>query len=810
LAKAFASVAAAALLLTLFSLPLGPLPPLGDLTNPRGGLWSVAETARYPARLELTFPELERSVTVLRDEGGVPYIFAETEDDLFFALGFVHAQDRLWQMDVQRRFGDGSLSEVFGPDFVETDRFQRTIGLRRAAEAQVASLPSDDIQMRMTTAYAEGVNAFIRWAGNTWLPLEFKLLDYRPEPWTPVDSFTIGNVIAWGLSGSLSDVDFELVRRTLGDDAANELFPLDGPFQVPVVPGFEGGQAVLRSAPPAPLSDALRRAADDVREKEARLAPFLGGVRGLASNNWAVGGNKTATGMPLLANDPHLRFQLPAVWYEVRLVGGAVNVYGVTFPGIPIVPIGRNDRIAWGATNVGADVVDLYEEWVNPANDSEYRVEDRWEPFEIVEETIRVKGAAPETVVVKVSRHGPLVTEKGLSLALRWTGYEPNDGLRAFYRMMTARDWDAFRDALRDFSVPAQNWVYADVEGNIAIRPTGWYPIRMGGTGRGVLNGSSGEFEWTGFVPFDEHPEAVNPPQGYVASANQQPAGAAYPYYLGWNWDPGYRARRINQLLRDGSFFTVEDMKRFQLDTYDTAAAAFVPFVVGAVGTQCVGVQCEALSALATWDRRVDVDATGPTIWWFFINAFMRNTWDDEWIELEGVRRPPLNVLERLTRTDPNAPWFDDRSTAVVEDRDAIIRASFVEAVDEIVARLGPNGTEWRWGALHTRRFPHLTGLDALSVGPIPSPGNSVTLNVAGGLAATAGPSWRMIVDFGDLDASIGAYPGGQSGNPLSVHYRDRLDEWLAEAYHPLRFPETPQDLAAAGVASTLLLRGGS
>lgn len=800
MAKFAAALVAALLLVVTLSIPLGPLPPLGGLMNPWGGLWSVADQAVYPASEELVVPGVRAPVAIVRDRLGVPHIFAANDHDLFLALGYVHARDRLWQMDIQYRAAAGRLSEVLGPSFVELDKTMRTIGLNRAGAAAAGRMDPTDIDGAALLAYAEGVNAFVRATPRGELPLEFKLLDYGPETWDVARSLTLGLLIAWGLSGDFDDVELALLEDALGTDAVDELFPVNPPYPVPIVPnrGTRGGRPPLDPV-----------AAREVLAQARLLREWLGERPAVGSNNWVVAGSRTASGKPLLAGDPHLRFQLPAVWYEAHLVSPTYNVYGVTFPGLPPVFIGHNAFIGYSETNTGADVTDFYREQVDPQNPDRYLHQGIWRTFDVHDEPIRVRGGPDVPFQVRESVHGPLVTERGETLAMRWSGYAFGTEVKAALLLMRARNWAEFRDALRFWRNPAQNFAFASVDGTIAIRSNGAFPIRNNTLGRTPVDGS-GDAEWVDWVPFDAYPEVVNPPEGWASSTNQVPGNASYPYYLGWKWDPGYRARTIRSLLETTFRATVETMRSYQLDTTDALAVSLVPVLTGIVGPG-TPAETQALAALESWNFSMDADSGAAVIWWRFVNAYRDETFRDEWgqADVSDLMLPLPDVLENLTRNAPDSRWFDDVRTLGVERRDDILSRAFSQAVERLVAELGADVTAWRWGDIHTRSFPHLTELRALSRGPYASPGDSLTLNVASGDDARSGPSWRQVVDLSNLAASVGVYPGGQSGNPVSRHYADQLEAWLAGDYHVLPFPSDPEGLPTADRESVITVRGG-
>ena len=807
--KELISVLLAVLFVVLFSIPIGPLPPLGGLLNPNGGVWTTAEGAKPPAIEELRVPGLDGDVTILRDSWGVPHIFATTNHDLFLALGYVHAQDRLWQMDIQFRFAAGRLSQILGKSYLDQDTFLRTIGLERIGRTYLATLPPADPTLRILEAYSAGVNAWVAHAGPRNLPLEFKLLDYAPEQWTPLHTLTEGGLLAFGLSADFTDIELGLLQDGLGEPAVDELFPIRSAVPVPpVMPnGTRGGGRLLDPV-----------AARDILAKVRGLEPFLAPIQaGIGSNNWVVDAARSSTGRPLLAGDPHLSFQLPAIWYEVHLHGGDYDVYGVSFPGIPGVFIGFNRDIAWSETNTGADVTDFYRETVNPANPSEYRFQNAWLPFNEIPEVIPVKGGAEVRITVKESIHGPLLTQRGETVAMRWTGNESGSDVAAALQWMKARNWAEFRAALQLFKNPAQNFVFASWGGSpaastIAIRSNGLFPIRNNTLGRVPLDGASGAYEWTGWVPFDAYPEAVNPPEGYLASANQIPAGQGYPHYLGWQWDPGYRARRINGLLNStigaNSTVTPRDMRAFQGDTLDVAAREVRPYVLNA-NLGCRAPLCsQALFVLLNWDLRMETDRAGASIWYTFIRTFREDTFGDDWTagNLTGLMLPYPDVLERLVKHVPNSTWFDDVRTPIVENRDDILRKAMNETVAELATRLGKDPFAWTWGRLHARVFAHLSGLDALQRGPYPAEGDDITVDPGAGFEAHAGPSWRMVVTLGTPENSTTVYPGGESGNPLSPHYADQLTLWLRREYKTIQYP-TASALPAGKLESTLILR---
>jgi penicillin amidase len=797
-----------ALFLTVLSVPLGRLPPIGDLLEPAGGIWTVGEDAIPVESQVLTLPGAEGPVRVFRDEYGVPHIFADSDRDLFMAVGYLHASDRLFQMDIQRRAALGSLSEILGPSTVETDKLLRSIGLRYASERTLEEL--DEETLDILEAYAAGVNAYIQQASPNRLPLEFKLLNYRPRPWEPLDSIAFGKLMAWSLSGDFNDLELKLFEDAYGAVAAENLFPVVMPLQLPIIP--PGPQASPVSYEVQEVHTSLsRETVEDLLSRFRSIEPLLEPFRGLGSNNWVVAPKKSATGAPILANDPHLALTLPSIWYQARLSSPSYNVYGVTLLGAPAVVLGFNERIAWGFTNVGADVVDFFVEQVNPDDETQYLHMGEWKNFTLREEVIQVRGSSPVVIQMKISVHGPVITRLDQTVAMQWTGHLPTFELRALLNLSKARNWKEFREALTDFMVPAQNIVYADVDGNIGIVVNGLYPIRGRGLGRVPVDGSSGDYDWVGFVPYDEIPSSFNPPRGFLLSANQKPTGPDYPYYLGWEWADRYRAQRIKEFLEETKALDVDDMKRLQLDHFSVAAREFVPFLLDAFGSlEDQGASLhpmapDAVKLLRDWDYVMDASKVAPTLYWTWLYNYREATFRDEWntANLTGVGLPSVTVLERMTKFEPSSLWFDDVETDAVETRDDIIRKAFVAALNFLEDEVGPKVGDWVWGRVHFLQVRHLTELEALSSDLIPRDGGSFTVDVAHGsladgrLLVTSGPSWRMIVDLREPVRGYGSYPGGQSGNPISPHYTDLLEIWLNGEYQNLEL-KTEEVLQAA------------
>jgi penicillin amidase len=759
-----------------------------------GGAYVVFVRNTFPrTQGTLSVAGLQGPVEVYRDKWGVPHIFAENEHDLFVAQGYVHAQDRLWQMEFNRRVGAGRLSEVLGESTLDSDRFLRTIGLYRAAQADLEVTPPE--VLAVLQAYADGVNAFIATHQQS-LPLEFTLLGFKPEPWTPADTVVWGKVMSMTLGGNWES---ELVRQqlitALGEAKVHEVlppYPAEGPF---IIPSEAKSYGRLDTS-----------FLDDYQEVKALTGAIGTGYAALGSNNWVVDGTKTATGRPLLANDTHLDIQMPSIWYEVHLVAGALDVVGFSFPGTPGVIIGHNRDIAWGVTNAGPDTQDLYVEKINPANPNQYEFRGQWEDMTVIAEEIRVKGRSdPEQLTVRLTRHGPLMTpvisDATEQLALRWAALEGGGLFRSVYLLDRASNWDEFRTALHYWQAPSQNFVYADKDGNIGYQMPGDIPIRAKGQGLVPVPGWTGEYEWTGYIPFDELPFVYNPPTHYIVTANNKVVPDRYPYFISAEWADPSRAQRISDLLHKNDNLTVDDMRDIQADTYSIPAAKLMPYVL-ALGPEG-WLQERAFKFLRAWDFRVDKDSGAAGIMEAIVWRTLVNTFGDE-LENAGISdrtwMASVSGLFNIMQQRDN-PWFDDVRTPEVEDRDAILRRSVQEAMEFWSRRFGDLvgnlDSQWAWGKLHTATFDHPLGsvkpLDLIfNRGPLAARGSWCTVDAAayaaGDFAMTAVSSQRQIVDVGAWENSRSQHTTGQSGQPFNKHYDDMIQSWEAVKHHPMLY----------------------
>lgn len=815
------AVGAATLLLggTLYIGARGaaPLPPLGPFLDPVRGAWAAAAYAELPDSAAGAIPGLGGAVHVRYDVRGVPHIFASTEDDVIRALGYVTARDRLFQMELQWRAGAGALTELVGARAVVADSQPRRLGMARAAERNLAAMPAGAPGRRLLEAYAAGVNAYIDAASPAEWPVEYKLLGRRPSRWLPVHTLYLYARMGYTLTYETGEQDRIAAEALVGPDAAAALFPVHSPIQEPIQPSGRGAPRYdfAPLPPPGPgnpaamaLLSLLPR--DPRRRGDGEVSPRF------ASNNWAVAPARSRSGHALLAGDPHLELTLPSIWYEVHLVvPGKLDVYGVTIPGAPGVVIGFTRDLAWSLTNTAADVVDFYRESVDDqAAPTRYQLDGAWRDLERREE--RYRGPHGETLridTVRFTHRGPLMRMGKEWVSMRWTVNEPSDAAGAFFHAAQATTAQAFLDAFaRDYFAPAQNAIVADRGGNIAIRSTGHYPIRAaGGDGLAVRDGSTSASDWTGYWPVERYPQALNPAQGFLASANQEPIDPAMAAgYLGF--DSGFevwRALQINRLLRARDSVSLDDMRRWQTDPGSVRAELFVPHFLEAAGRVAPTASLRAAdSVLRAWDRRYTVENGGGVLFERAMGEMWRRTLDELIPPGDSslVAAPSTAILAQLL-ADSASAWWDDRRTAgVVETREMVVASALQAAFDTLVATIGaPSAAAWAWGTVAPRRIDHLLRLPGFSIAGLPIRGGRGTLNPSVGVGAF-GSSWRMVVELGDRVRAMGTYPGGQSGNPASSRYSDRVRLWTAGDLELLLAPPALDSMAPPQVRSALTL----
>lgn len=793
----------AAVTLTLLAgaslLRPGPLPRLGPLLDPVRGIWSVAREAELPARATGAIPGLTAPVTVRYDDRAVPHIFAANELDATRALGYVVARDRLFQLELSWRAGAGRLTELLGARALPIDQESRRLGLPDAAARRLAALPPDSPERRALEALSDGINARIAAAGSR-PPFEYQVLGVTPARWEPVHSLHLLGRMGWILALSDLEENHAAAARLVGEEAADALYPRESPIQEPIQPNGQLAPRYDRTPLPPPAGGSARAARRGTSGWEDPLEQDA-----LGSNNWAVAPRRTAAGHALLAGDPHLELTLPSVWYEAHLVtADGLDVYGVTLPGALGIVIGFTRDLAWSLTNTEADVYDRYAETVDdPAQPARYRVDGAWRDLRLAVEPYRdPAGRVVHTDTLRFSHRGPLLQAAGGEWeSHRWTMLETGGRLTLFGRAARATTAAAWLDSMVEHRAPAQNMLVADRQGTIAIRSTGRFPLRPSGRGDLRQRGDSTAVDWSGDWSPAELPQAIAPAQGFLASANQQPIDpAAAPRYLGANWYSPWRAIRINQLLRADSAVTPDAMRRYQTDPGSPAADLFVPALLTAAAKFPERDSVvRAARLLAEWDRRYTRENTRAVLY----EAAMRALGDRLWDELDPARAdgavdaPGWAVTARLLN-DPASAWWDVRATTGVrEDRDRLLADALAAGLQAAIARHGaPDAGGWRWDQVRYANIYHILRFPGLSALRVPVQGGQSTLNPSSG-SGSFGPSWRMVVELGPDVRGWGTYPGGQSGNPASSRYADRIGQWSNGELDTLRLPRTPDGLGA-------------
>lgn len=716
---------------------------------------------------------LDDEVIVTRDEAGVPHIEAESDADLYRAQGYIQAQDRLFQMDLSRRQASGRLAEVVGEAAIDTDKHFRTFSLRAAAEASYDGY-SDEAK-EVLQLFAEGVNAYREEAIDKGkLPYEFKVLGYTPEPWSEIDSLTIGKFMAYDLGGNWDTLAVRhWALNHLDEEKAKELF-----IEYP-----EDARSIIEANLQMPVQVAGQFDADLLPHE------FNG------SNNWVVSGDKTKSGFPLLADDPHLGLSTPSIWYQMHLKSPEQNVGGVIFAGVPGIILGHNEDIAWGVTNVGPDVQDLYIEQPNPDDPTQFLYDGEWEKAEVRDETISVKGQEGIPFEVIVTRHGPIVSDivfkeevPDAMFSMQWTALEPTLELEAVMQMNKANDWESFEKALENFHAPAQNFVFASPDGTIAYKANGRIPLRKLGDGQLPVPGDSSEYGWEGYIPYDELPRVVNPDEGFIATANNEVVGAEYPYHITKFWAQPYRYERIAEVLESGDQFTAEDMMALQLDVKNLYAAEFLPSLIESVRAKDVdGKYEEALEILAAWDQFDDVDEAAPLIFHKLMKELPLILFEAEMpTDVYAMMPGKGQITDQLLRVGfagESSAWLDEYGGV-----DKWVFDAFEQSMAKTTEEFGKNLSKWRWGDFHQVAFPHPLSSASSVLAKFLDPkkqelgGSNITVQAAAFKedgTVNHGAPWRFVADLEDLSTTYQIVGPGISGHMKSKWFHSAAEDWV-------------------------------
>ncbi|MCR8561316.1 penicillin acylase family protein [Mucilaginibacter sp. BJC16-A38] len=806
--KAAISIIITVTIIVALETKIGEIPALGVLLNPSTGFWQNAESRNILPTENLKIDGLRDPVIVRYDEHRIPHIFAKNDHDLYYAQGFITARDRLWQMDIQTRSASGRLSEVVGPKALEIDRYHRRMGMVYGAEKGLRGVMADPQTRMVVNAYTDGVNSYIHSLSPKSYPLEFKLLDYAPEDWKPINCIFLLKLMSETLAGGSDQFAMTNNLRVFGAKDVNDLFP-DYPFnESPIIP--VGTKWNFKPLPiPKPSKDYVAEMTENIKPREK--------VDGIGSNNWAITGSKSATGYPILANDPHLNLTFPAIWYQIQMSSPTVNVNGVSLPGAPCVIIGYNQKISWGVTNVDADVLDWYQVKFKDKTKNEYWYNNKWNPVKKRIEVIKVLGMPDEIDTVLYTHHGPVVYEtpakkpKGnfenipVGDALRWIAHDESNEFMTFYLLNRGRNYADYRDALTYFSAPAQNFIFASNDNDIAITPNGKFPLKFKEQGKYIMDGSDTTNDWHGWIPADQNPTVKNPPRGFVSSANQSSTDPSYPYYINWRYEQYYRGKRINDRLGAMQKATVDSMRLMQMDNYSILAQDVLPTMLKYIDpTKLSDDQAKAFTIVKKWDKHYAANSVGASIfnnWW---GNFYNLVWTDNFsVKGTYLKYPSFDRTEKLLLTEPNSKWFDDVHTAAKESCADMINHAFYNTVDDLVRLHGKTpGDKWQWGVVKQTYINHLASLPGFGTGLFSAGGRGGVINA---LRDNNGPSWRMVVQMGPTVKGFGVFPGGESGNPGSFFYKDMFETWRDGKLNELLFLNSAEEKSDR-IKSTLTL----
>jgi penicillin amidase len=748
---------------------------------------------------DLTMAGLESDVTVFRDDRGMPHIYAANEHDLYFSVGYITAQERLWFMDLIRRVTTGRLSEVMGADLAETDKFLRC--LEMTAKSKLVLSNEDPVILSYMQAYADGVNKYITDAGKK-LPPEFRILGYKPDPWKLEDIANIIGYMGWDLAKDNMTADlfyYQLVKK-IGAEKALQIIPDFKAVSSVVFPGFTLDEKLLKEATSIISS---------LDKLEALGASSFSG-----SNNWALSGSRTTTGKPILSNDMHLSFGSPGIWIQMhQVIPGKLNVTGVVVPGEPFIVAGHNENIAWGMTNLMVDDIDLFAEKINPENPNQYFFNGEWKNMIVKKEIIKLKGGGVDSVIIKYTHRGPIISGFNnigdAAISMRWSGFDYSDEVRSVCLLNRAAGWDDFRDALRSFNSVSQNFVYADTEGNIGLNTGGGIALRKG-NGSLVRNGETDESDWKGYVPFEQLPFSFNPVSGYVSSANNRTVDENYPYYISSDFVMPYRINRIRQMIGEKEVFSMDDFKRMILDQHSDYAALLTPFILKIEGrsNELTSGEKSALSSMRNWDYDMNANLVAPSIFEFFRPAFARNLLGDEmgdlYPSLFGTARE--YYIYRILKMGPDE-WVDNINTAAKETLDDIVLLSFKNAISDLTQEFGEDQAQWTWGSIHKITIEHplakvkiLDRIFSLNSETFSVGGSSHTVSpysYGAGFRVNHGASERHIFNTADWDESFTITPTGASGVPASEFYLSHTKDYIEGKFYKDAFTEGAVKAAA-------------
>ena len=783
-----------ALLVIIYALNtrFGDIPAMGVFLDPDSGFWANAETT-LPASEKLEIDGLRDEVRIHFDERRVPHIFAQNDHDLYLAQGYVTAQNRLFQMEVQTYDAAGRLSENLGARTLSRDLTTRRWGMPYGAEKTLASMEANPQTRQILEAYSKGVNAYIESLDEGSYPLEYKILGFAPESWSPLKSaLLLKNMTRTLASGNRDDATSNTIAY-FGQEYVDRFFTRKPKLNDPIIPASRTYSFDAEELE-APDELFIPKSAKDIEPYDKD--------QGIGSNNWAISGDKTASGYPILANDPHLSLTMPSIWMEMQLHAPGLNVYGVALQGAPGIIIGFNEHIAWGVTNVGTDVADWYEIKFKDESKDEYWHDGQWKPTTKRIEEIKVRGQETVIDTLVFTHHGPVTHvnandttgAESIYHAFRWIAHEGSDELKTFYELNRARNYDDYELALTHYDAPAQNFVFASSEGDIALWVNGKLPKKWKHQGRTISDGTDPRYDWQGWIPRDQNPWIKNPDRGFVSSANQESAAENYPYYMDDDFASYERGRRINELLKEMTKATPDDIRSMQMDDYSYHAATALPIMLrGMQGAQLDATESEALQLLGTWDHHADAEGIAYSIfrrWW--ANFYGAVFFDEYRRANVNLRYPSRDIVVEVLGEDPSLEFIDDIDTEEVETLADIAQSSFSTTIRGMLQDYGPMGDTWKWGYVTNNDLDHIAFIPGLDTPDVFTGGTAEAINATRG---GTGPSWRMVVELGPEVKGWGVYPGGISGNPGSPNYDAFVENWRKGQLFELQFmKQEPED----------------
>lgn len=779
----------------------GAVPAMGPLLNPFQGLWKHPASFWESPATRLDLSGLKAPVQIVVDKNQIKHLFAENDEDLYFAQGFVIASERLWQMEFIARVASGRLSEIMGPRTLEYDRYFTKLGLPAAAKESATMMMNDAVTSMPLRSYAAGVNAYIRSLNDQTKPLEYKILNLKPEEWTPEKAAHLLKYMAFDLTGYNRELALSRSRSRLSKDDFDSLFPLKPDGIEPIVPkgtkfNFEERTVTRPKDEFLPDLAAIDKPAQDVPKPD----PSNG------SNNWAVTGKKSATGKPILSNDVHLGYNLPALWYELQLHSPTQNVYGATLPGSPGVIIGFNPKVAWAVTNASSDVMDWYQLRFRDDHRSEYLFEGSWRPVVSREMKITVRGAPDVPLLLRQTHLGPIVFEQDETplnaayprgLAMRWAALDASNELRSFLLLNRAKSTSACREAIETFQTPAQNFLCADQSNDVGLWHMGRFPVRWPGQGRLLSDGSSVAYEWRSYLPRSEVPSIRNPARGFLSSANQAPVDELYPHYLGSRYPSPFRALRINEVLREKKLFSAEDLVSLQGDTLSTFAREALSLLLKAIHPETLSArEKEAVEELQAWDFRYDSKSGAAALFEEWIEDFETRLWRPHFPDRSTFEYPSLTCMIELMKDEPDSKWFNDPETPASEKFPDVALTSFRTAFANAEKKFGTFAKgKWKWTDEQMTVFDHVSKIPGLGDRPFAAPGVAESVFANKG---RQGPVWKMVVSLGSKPRAWTVYPGGQSGDPVSRHYNDFLSDWAKNQLKEVVYLDSADDVHPA------------